>query len=163
MKHDLDLIRRSLHGRGLRMTAERRAIVKEIRSTEGHFDAEGLVARLERNETKVSRATVYRTVACLVEVGLLRRYDHRDRPAEYESTLWREHHEHMICVACGEVVEFVEEHIEKLQDEVCRRHGFRPLRHTLQIHGLCADCASRADVSNTTEAPPLGMRRQARG
>jgi len=162
MKHQLDLVRRSLHGRGLRMTAVRCRIVEEILSSDGHFNAEGLIARLNGSGAKVSRATVYRTVGCLVEVGLLRRYDHRDRPAEYEPTLGREHHEHMICVACGHVVEFVEEEIERLQDEVCHRHGFRPLRHTLQIHGLCSSCTSRGvDVANTLDAQPSRLHGQA--
>jgi Fur family ferric uptake transcriptional regulator len=132
---------RALRNRGLRITSGRRVIIGQILAQQGHFDAEQLARGIRETGAKVSRATVYRTVSCLVEVGLLRRYDRGDGPAEYEPTLGREHHEHMICIGCGQVLEFVEDEIERLQDEVCRRHGFRPVRHTLQIHGLCAECA----------------------
>jgi Fur family ferric uptake transcriptional regulator len=99
-----------------------------------------LLDHFRHQGVQVSRATVYRTLNTLVEVGLLRKIDMGDRQALYEPTEGREHHEHMICVRCGEILEFVEPEIERLQQEVCRRNGFEPLDHTLQIYGVCQAC-----------------------
>ena len=149
MQKHLERVFGELRARGMRLTPARRTVVEGILAVGGHFDAEGLAQQIGEGKTKVSRATVYRTVSCLVDLGLLRRYDLGDRPAEFETTLGRAHHEHMICDGCGRVLEFVEDRIERLQEEVCRKHGFLALRHTLQIHGLCSSCADARTV-----APP---------
>jgi len=109
----------------------------------GHFYAQELVASLKRHGFRVSRATVYRTLTHLVETGMLRRHELGDRKTFYEPAFGREHHEHMVCLSCGAILEFVQEDIERLQDEVCREHGFRPLSHTLQIQGICESCRGR--------------------
>ena len=153
-----------LRERGFRMTSERRAILERIVRLHGHFDADGLIATLRATGADVSRATVYRTIGHLVDSGLLRKYDLGDRHTQYEPAIGREHHEHMICVACGDILEFVEERIEELQDEVCRRYRFRPLTHTLHIHGVCERCASDQPASDphAAEEPlPMVWRKQA--
>jgi len=153
-----------LRGRGFRMTAERRTILERIVHLRGHFDVEGLLASLGDSGAPVSRATVYRTVGHLVDAGLLRKYDLGDRHTLYEPAVGREHHEHMICVACGDILEFVEERIERLQDEVCARYRFRPLSHTLHIHGVCQGCADRAGTGDRASADgslPMVWRKQA--
>ena len=99
----------------------------------------------KRDGKPVSRATVFRTLGRLVEAGVLRRHPLSDGRAFYEPALGREHHEHLICAECGKILEFVQEEIERLQDEVCREHRFRPLRHTLQIYGVCEACQQRQD------------------
>ena len=80
------------------------------------------------------------TIAHLVQTGLLRRHDLGGRRTLYEPVFGREHHEHMVCVRCGRILEFVQHEIERLQEEVCHQHGFRPLSHTLQIRGICEAC-----------------------
>jgi Fe2+ or Zn2+ uptake regulation protein len=112
----------TLRDRGIRLTAERRSILAGVLTCGGHFDV------------------VYRSLSTLVEVGLLRKIDMGDRQSLYEPIEGREHHEHMICVRCGEILEFVEPEIERLQQEVCHRNGFEPLDHTLQIYGVCRAC-----------------------
>jgi len=140
---------RRLRERGLRITAERRRILDHAFRHFWHFDAEELLASLHREGSTVSRATVFRTLGHLVEAGVLRRHPLTDGRAFYEPALGREHHEHLICVECGKILEFVQEEIERLQDEVCREHRFQPLSHTLQIYGTCEACRSRdADRSS---------------
>lgn len=122
------------------MTAVRREIIGHAFRHFGHFSAEELLASLHRRGSSVSRATVYRTLTHLLDAGLLRRYELGERGAVYEAVFGRAHHEHLICDACGAILEFVQEDIERLQDEICRSQGFLPLAHTLQIHGICAPC-----------------------
>ena len=136
--------------RGFRATAERRAVLEHAFRHFGHFAVDSLMRSLRRHGSRISRATVYRTVTHLVEAGLLRRYDLGKGPAIYEPVFGRTHHEHLVCVYCGKMYEFVQQRIEELQDEVCRRHRFRALSHTLQIHGICRSCQREGRGS----APP---------
>lgn len=131
-----------LREHGLRATRSRMAILAEASRLHGHFDAEELVTALRRSGARVSRATVYRTLAHLVDLGLLRRHEMPEGGARYERWAGRTPHEHLLCVHCGAMLEFVEDGIERLQDEVCRRYDFRPLNHSLQIRGVCRECQS---------------------
>lgn len=140
----VEYLQQRLRDHGFRITTERSTILRSIFDDPDHFDAEGLLDRLRTSGAAVSRATVYRTLTCLVDAGLLRRYEPGDRGAEYEPTVGKEHHEHMTCVECGTVIEFVEDEIERLQDIVCRKHGFLPISHTLHIHGVCESCQGPA-------------------
>ena len=140
---DERVFERRLRDQGLRVTGERRAILQEVFRTTSHFDADSLLTRLRNAGRPVSRATVYRTLSHFVETGLIRRVDSGERHARFEPCVGDEHHEHMICVVCGRILEFVEEEIERLQLEACRRHRFRPISHTLQIQGVCNECQRR--------------------
>jgi Fur family ferric uptake transcriptional regulator len=169
MQAPVETFETRLRERGIRMTSGRRAVVRAIVRHRGHFDAEGLLARIRRDGDPASRATVYRTITCLVDAGLLRKYDLGDRRTLFEPAVGKDHHEHMICVVCGDILEFVEERIERLQDEVCRAHRFRPFSHTLHIHGVCERC-DRLDESRSEDAaardealPQVWRRRALRG
>ena len=131
-----------LERKGLKRTRERSLIAREVLAIADHFDPEDLQARLRRKGARVSRATIYRTLDHLISSGLVRKtsLDMEHRSAFYENTLARGHHEHMVCVSCGEVIEFTSDEIEQLQDEVCRKHRFKPVRHTHQIMGYCHRC-----------------------
>jgi Fur family ferric uptake transcriptional regulator len=129
-----------LERRGLKSTPERRAILTEVLGIVEHFDPEDLQARLRRKGIRVSRATIYRTLEHLINSGLVRKTSLDLKTAFYENTLVRRHHEHMVCVGCGAVIEFTSDEIEALQDEVCRKHRFKPIRHTHQIMGYCRKC-----------------------
>ncbi len=152
MSPELAAMTRVLKTRGIRLTAERRAILRGIHSCGGHFDADALLDHFRRRGDRVSRATVYRTLGTLVEIGVLRKIEMGDRRSLYEPAEGREHHEHMICVRCGEIIEFIEPEIERLQEEVCRRSGFTPQDHTLQIYGICRDCNCDNVAKNGTMA-----------
>ena len=140
-----------LRDRGLRATRERRTILAHAFEHFGHFEAGELFGSLRRHGHSVSRATVYRTLAHLVRAGLLRRHDLGDRRTLYEPVVGREHHEHMVCVSCGRILEFVEEEIERLQESgLPTSHRFRPIHS----HSHCRSTASavisrRSDRSRT--------------
>lgn len=125
---------------GLRVTPERVRICREVYATTIHFDTEELIHRIVASGTMVSRATVYRTLDVLEACGLVKKIRQTDTRHHYEKSFGTEHHDHMFCETCGKVIEFREDEIEQLQDEVCLKFGFQPRRHSLQIYGLCKEC-----------------------
>jgi len=143
----LDRFREYLLENNLRLTPERRAVLEVILSREGHFDAEELL-RFLRRRRRVSRATLYRTLDHLREAGLVKVHRFGRGQALYEHVYGRQHHDHMVCNRCGEVIEFVNEEIERLQDEVCRRAGFRSTSHVMQIFGVCRNCREGGSASS---------------
>ena len=134
-----------LGSRGLKLTKPRRAIVRHVFDAHEHFEAEDLVASLRRQHGGVSRSTVYRTLALLVEAGLLRALPLETRTA-YEHDYGYPPHDHLYCQRCGKLIEFVRDELRALRDAVSRDHNFRPTGHRLVIFGTCADC-NRARVS----------------
>jgi len=133
-----------LRDRGQRVTGERLALFDEIFSQHGHIDAEALLGAMRARGLKISRATVYRNLDLLVESGLARKQRLGSRGFLYEHMHAGQQHDHLVCTGCGRVVEFVSPGIAALQGEICRAHGFVPMRHTLQISGLCKPCAEAA-------------------
>ncbi len=139
----LESFRHSLKSRGLRVTPERERICREINATTIHFDAEDLIHRLLASGAPVSRATVYRTLDILEECGLVKKIRQTDTRHHYEKAFGLEHHDHLFCEGCGQVIEFRVDEIEQMQDDVCRKYGFQPRRHSLQIYGICRECLAR--------------------
>jgi Fur family ferric uptake transcriptional regulator len=125
------------------MTPERRSVLEVILSREGHFDTEELLRFLRRRNKRVSRATLYRTLDHLREAGLVKMHRFGQGHAQYEHVYGRQHHDHMVCDRCSRVIEFVNDDIERLQEEVCRRHRFRSTNHVMQIFGICEACQKR--------------------
>ncbi|MBI3468589.1 MAG: transcriptional repressor [Planctomycetes bacterium] len=129
-----------LASRRKKLTGERRTIVAEVFAAHEHFDAEELVAKLQRhNGERVSRSTVYRTLAQLVEAGLLRKARHGNRDV-YEQDYGYPQHDHLCCQRCGKLIEFQSAPLAAIRDEVSRRHQFHPLSHRFVIYGTCAEC-----------------------
>ncbi len=126
--------------KGLKLTKERISVLKEIFSFKRHFEPEHLYLRIRESGLKASRASVYRTLNLLVESGLLEKVTRTEKGNVYEHTIGREHHDHMICDKCGEIIEFYSEKIESLQKEICRKNNFRGDSHTLVIRGRCKRC-----------------------
>ena len=137
----------------LKMTRERRAILDKLLGLRGHFDVEQLLTLLHESGLAVSRATLYRTLPRLVEAGLVHKVEMAEGQARYEPMVGRHHHDHMVCLGCGTIVEFESRDIERLQDEVCRRKKFRMTEHIHQIRGYCERC-DRAGAGAV--APPRG-------
>ncbi len=136
----LNRFRQYLHEEGSRYTQQRESVLEAVFRSGGHFDAEELLMTLQRNDDSVSRATVYRTLSHMERAGLIRQVMHRDGRACYEPTYGSPHHDHMVCVECGRVIEFVDERIEELQSSICRRHGFEAIDHRMGIRGICCEC-----------------------
>jgi Fur family transcriptional regulator, ferric uptake regulator len=136
------LFHQFLENQKLRNTAGRRAMLDEIfELRERHFSAEELVARFRRRGEAVSRATVYRTLEHLVAGGLVRRLSFGQKHALFESSLGVRHHEHLICLRCGEVTEFGSGALERILERVCRQRRFAAQRRSIQVFGMCARCA----------------------
>lgn len=147
----------TLRERGMRVTRERLVLFDEIFARHGHFAAEELLDGLTERGEKISRATVYRNLELLVECGLVHKYRlDRDRFL-FEHIHRGQQHDHLVCTECGRVAEFVSPGIAALQTEICRAHGFLPDVHTLQISGLCTDCAA-ADASGEPAGEPAADR-----
>ena len=140
----MDVFRACLAERDLRLTAQRRAVLDEVLHAEGHFDAEDLHAALRAAGKAASMATVYRTLGLLRECGLVRRAPPWEGSERYETVHGQQHHDHMLCMECGRVIEFCDEELEALQARVCRRHGFAPIDHRMGIRGICRACRDRA-------------------
>jgi Fur family transcriptional regulator, ferric uptake regulator len=134
-----------LRGRKLKLTIERMAILNAVFGQDRHFDAEALHANLRAKGGDISRATVYRTLDLLVQCGLVRKDSLGSTHANYEAARDNEHHDHLICLNCGKVIEFFRPDLETLQDEICTENAFKPMHHSLQIFGLCSACKGRAD------------------
>ena len=130
-----------LRTRGLRATAERRALLGEIFAQHRHIDAEEILVAVRASGHSISRATVYRNLELLVECGLVSRVNLGTRTV-YEHLHPGLRHDHVACRDCGRIVEFVSPGVTALLAEICRAHGFEPAGNQVQIVGLCRDCAA---------------------
>ncbi len=137
-------LRDFLRGQKLRLTPERIALLRAALGYPGHFDADEMVAHLRRRRSRVSRATIYRTLSILEQCGILRKSLLGQGRGVYERALGRGHHDHIVCAACGKIEEFYDERIEKLQDEVAEGLRYRILDHVHELFGLCGDCGKIA-------------------
>jgi Fur family ferric uptake transcriptional regulator len=133
--------------RGLKCTPERRRILDAVFSLEGHFDVEELYGLLREKRSGISRATIYRTIPLLIESGMIREALRCRKNVRYEHIFGHKHHDHMVCVGCGKVIEFKDDKIEELQDRMCRLYGFTPIEHRLGIRGYCKKCSGLAKRS----------------
>ena len=129
-----------LRENGLSLTSARRAILEGIVSSRGHFDADELHDALKRRGESLSAATIYRTLPLFVQSGIIRETLRARGRSRYEHAWGQAHHDHLECLSCGAVIEFKDDALERLQDRVCRSHGFRPVEHRLGIRGYCASC-----------------------
>jgi len=135
--------REFLRRRGERITQPRRIVLQGALARGDHFRADDLAADLARGRRHVSRGTVYRTLALLVEAGLLRAIRDGDVHVHYEITFGREHHEHMVCDTCGKFIEFSDADINGQLENACRKLKFRERFHRIMIFGLCEQCAGK--------------------
>ena len=128
-----ELLNDILHKEGLRYTKQRQAVWDEIKKSDDHRDAEDIYIQLKSNNIRVSRATVYRTIDVLVKNHLVRKMDVGDGRNLYEPRLDDEHHDHMICLDTGKIIEFYDEELEELQEKIAEKHGYKVIRHVHQL------------------------------
>ncbi|MBT4994906.1 MAG: transcriptional repressor [Hellea sp.] len=119
---------------GLRMTDQRKVIAKVLSEANDHPDAEDLYSRASTIDPKISLATVYRTVRLFSEAGIIETHDFRDGRARYETTD-DDHHDHLIDVTTGDVIEFVDDEIEQLQHKIAEKLGYELVDHRLELYG----------------------------
>ena len=129
--------------KGMRMTEQRRVIARVISGSHDHPDVEELHRRAAAIDSGISIATVYRTVRLFEDSGILERHDFRDGRSRYEEVP-DQHHDHLIDMKSGKVIEFVDEEIERLQHEIARRLGYKLVDHRLELYGVPLDDKSKA-------------------
>jgi len=124
--------------KGMRMTDQRRVIARILQDSDDHPDVEELYRRSSKVDPRISISTVYRTVKLFEDEGIIERHDFRDGRSRYE-TVPEEHHDHMIDLKTGDVIEFRSAEIEALQERIAREHGFRLVGHRLELYGIPLD------------------------
>lgn len=135
----MDKFREFLEIRKRKCTGERMRMVEHVFEKHNHFEADQLLVSMKEKGVRVSRSTVYRTLALLVEAGLLRELHFGARTA-YEHDYGYPHHEHLYCEKCGRVIEFMSEELGRIQEEVCRKFRFRATNQKFIIQGVCENC-----------------------
>lgn len=131
----MDRIEKLCVAKGMRMTEQRKVIARVLSLAKDHPDVEELHRRASAIDKGISIATVYRTVRLFEEAGILERHDFRDGRSRYEEVP-DEHHDHLIDMKSGKVIEFLDPEIERLQHEIARRLGFKLVDHRLELYGV---------------------------
>ncbi|MDE1172315.1 MAG: Fur family transcriptional regulator [Parvibaculaceae bacterium] len=137
-ENDPDRIEKLCVEKGMRMTDQRRVIARVLSLAHDHPDVEEVYRRAAEVDSKISIATVYRTVRLFEEASILERHDFRDGRSRYEQ-ITEEHHDHLIDLSSGRVIEFKNEEIERLQAIVARELGFELVDHRLELYGVPLD------------------------
>ncbi|MFA6618055.1 MAG: Fur family transcriptional regulator [Candidatus Neomarinimicrobiota bacterium] len=127
-----------LRSKGKNITPERMDILSEVLNQKGHFKIEDIILKMSEAKNPISRATVYRSIKKIEEAGLIKYIRISNDEKVYE--IQTEHHDHMICEKCGNIIEFHNEELEILQNAICRSFAFTPHHHTMKIFGLCEKC-----------------------
>jgi Fur family ferric uptake transcriptional regulator len=112
-------------------------------ASDGHLSIEELLDEVRLKEPRIGYATVYRTLKLLKECGLAFERHFGDGVSRYEVAWSNEHHDHLICVECEKIIEFEDDDIEVLQHQVAAKHGFKLVRHKLELYGVCPDCRAK--------------------
>ena len=120
--------------KGVRLTDQRKLVAKIMSESADHPDVDELHRRVSKLDSKISIATVYRTVKLFEEAGIVAKHDFKGNKARYEKTS-DEHHDHLIDINTGEIIEFVNEDIEKLQKQVAQKLGYKLVDHRLELYG----------------------------
>ena len=148
MRDVLPHFEKFLAGRGLRLTRQRAEILRAMYATHKHVNADDIYDLLRSQDKqgglKISRATVYRTLSLLTEGGFIQALELGTEHATlYEHVLGHGHHDHMICLDCGRIIEFLDDELERVQSEAVARHGFKVTSHRLNVYGTCAACQKK--------------------
>ena len=130
-----DTIEQKCLSKGVKLTDQRRIIAKVMSESSDHPDVDELYNRVSKIDPKISIATVYRTVKLFEESGIVTKHDFKGGKARYEQ-LMESHHDHLIDIKSGEIIEFVDEEIERLQKKVAEKHGYTLVDHKLELYGV---------------------------
>src|SRR4051812_31255451 len=139
----LQMVRDEARRRGVRWTNQRQTIVDTFIACDDHITVEELHRRVRQIDRSVSAATVYRTVNMLVDLGVAHKGNFGSGSASFECAVNKQHHDHLVCVACGAITEFHDHKIEELQEEIARSNGFQLHHHRMELYGVCAACVKK--------------------
>ena len=140
MRKEIAILEKFIEEKGLRYTLQREEILKVFLSVEKHLSADGLYKIVKKSNPDIGYTTVYRTMKLLEEAGLCNEIDFGDGISRFEHQYGHEHHDHLICIKCGGYTEVIKPAIEKMQDKLAKEKEFVPLKHKLQIFGICNKC-----------------------
>ncbi len=141
----MGLFRAALEEQRLPITHQREAVARALFESGRHLSADDVAERLRERGEQIGKATIYRTLNLLVEVGLATEHDFDEGFKRYETRAGPSHHDHLICTSCGSVTEFQRPELESLQEEVAGARGFRVLTRQLKLYGLCAECGAESE------------------
>ena len=134
--------------KGLKSTRQRDDIINIFLKSDGHLSVEDLHHMVQKINPKIGYATVYRTLKLLSESGLAAERHFDDGQTRYEHVDPEEHHDHLICMNCGKIIEFEDQRIEDLQEEVAQKLSFHVVTHKLELYGYCSACQKRNQKEN---------------
>ena len=140
LKPELQVFIDYLQANKLKQTPHRELILENFLENEGHRSVEDIYHTVKAIDPRIGYTTVYRTMKLLIRCGLAREIELADGITRYEHLFNHEHHDHLICMECGNSIEFYNPEIETLQDAASAQLGFKVLDHKLQIYGVCRDC-----------------------
>lgn len=132
-----------ISGEGLKSTRQRAEILDIFLNSAGHQNLAQIYARVSKSDPKIGYTTVYRTLKLLTRLGLAAQRKFADGETRYEPTPEGAHHDHLICLKCGKIVEFEDGDLESLQNRIARRHGFDTFHHRMELYGYCRQCARK--------------------
>lgn len=132
-----------LKHKGLSSTRQRKLVLEQVFKNHDHFEADEIVEALRKRKSRVSRATVYRTLTHLEECNLIRKVDLGHGHSHYEHILGHSHHEHLYCEKCGKIIEFTDSILENQIGKIAGSNGFTITSHNVQIFGICKDCSNK--------------------
>lgn len=141
MRREIQLLEKFIRENGLRYTPQREEILKIFLSVEKHLSADELYRIVRKENPKIGYVTVYRTMKLLAEANLCNEIDFGDGISRFEHKYGHEHHDHLVCVKCGTYIEVINPNMEKFQDKLAKENHFVPLKHKLQIFGVCSKCS----------------------
>jgi Fur family ferric uptake transcriptional regulator len=152
MTEEQEVFLKHIQKAGLKRTAQRDLILEIFLRTEKHLSSEDLYRLVQQEDPSIGQTTVYRTLKLLTEAGLAREVRFGDGRTHYEHNYKHQHHDHMICMECGEIIEFYSAELEAIQDEMAAKHRFEIKQHLLRILGVCVNCRREARERKKQEA-----------
>ena len=155
LEHFRALLHDHMVKKGLRSTDQRRLIVETFFRSPNHVSIEELLAQVRTEDRKIGYATVYRTLKLLAECGVANERRFSDGLTRYELADETSHHDHLICLECGDIIEFEEPRIETLQEQVAERYGFLLRSHKHEMYGVCPKCQA-AEAGQAGQAKKNG-------
>ena len=143
MYKEKQLLRNFLSKKNLRHSSKRNTILKAFLKEEGHITAEELHKKVNEEDPSIGIATIYRNLKLFHDAGLARMSRFEKGEAHYEHNYLHTHHDHLICLKCGKIIEFKNPEIEETQEKVAWEHKFKITSHRLELYGTCSKCSSK--------------------
>lgn len=143
MPAELKIFEEFLRRRELKLTSQRRDILKIFLNCEKHLSVDDLYKEAKKKHSRIGHSTVFRTLKLIREAGLARQVDLGDKVLRFEHNWRHPHHDHLVCIKCRKAIEVYNRKIEHLQELLCKRYNFLPRYHRLEIFGICKSCSKK--------------------